>query len=73
MPVKSSLVSGGITLGVTELVPAVDWVLGGCRGPVPTSVSSLIATAIVAGLHAAYNALAARAASKQSALPAAQQ
>lgn len=65
MPMKSSLVSGGITLGVTDLIPTVDWALGGFHGPVPTSAASLVATLIVAGLHAAYNALVARSASKQ--------
>ncbi|HDR8980732.1 TPA: hypothetical protein QDA90_004329 [Burkholderia vietnamiensis] len=64
MPMKSSLVSGGITLGVTDLIPTVDWALGGFHGSVPTSASSLVATLIVAGLHAAYNAFVARAAAK---------
>ncbi|HDR9132614.1 TPA: hypothetical protein QDA91_003751 [Burkholderia vietnamiensis] len=64
MPMKSSLVSGGITLGVTDLIPTVDWALGGFHGAVPTSAASLVATLIVAGLHAAYNALVARAAAK---------
>lgn len=62
MPVKSSLVTGGITIGVTDLVPTVDWVLGGCRGPVPASLSSLIAGLVAAAFHAGYNWLAARAA-----------
>ncbi|MEM5371376.1 hypothetical protein V4C53_35825 [Paraburkholderia azotifigens] len=64
---KSSLVSGGVTLGVTELVPAVEWAISGFRGPAPASVASLIATALVTGLHAAYNAYAARTAAKQPA------
>lgn len=42
MPMKSSLVTGGITIGVTDLVPTVGWALGGCRGLVPASLSSLI-------------------------------
>ncbi|MFM0022211.1 hypothetical protein [Paraburkholderia azotifigens] len=61
---KSSLVSGGVTLGVTELVPAVEWAIGGFRGPAPASVASLIATVLVTGLHAAYNALDARSSAK---------
>lgn len=63
---KSSLVSGGVTLGVTELVPAVEWAISGFHGAAPASVSSLIATVLVTGLHAAYNAFSARQAAKQA-------
>ncbi|MCA8045460.1 hypothetical protein [Burkholderia arboris] len=55
MPVKSSLVTGGITIGALDLVPTVDWVLGGCKGPVPASLSSLIAAVAATALHAAIN------------------
>ncbi|UVS88041.1 hypothetical protein EFP18_23695 [Burkholderia glumae] len=58
---KSSLVTGGITIGVTDLVPTVDWVLGGCRGPVPASLSSLIAGLLAAAFHAGVNWFAERA------------
>ncbi|WP_257756649.1 hypothetical protein [Burkholderia glumae] len=61
MAVKSSLVTGGITIGVTDLVPTVDWVLGGCRGPVPASLSSLIAGLLAAAFHAGVNWFAERA------------
>ncbi|WP_244133814.1 hypothetical protein [Burkholderia gladioli] len=61
---KSSLVTGGITIGVTDLVPTVDWVLGGCRGPVPASLSSLIAGLLAAAFHAGVNWFAARAESR---------
>ncbi|KVC81369.1 hypothetical protein [Burkholderia ubonensis] len=56
MPMKSSLVTGGITIGVTDLVPTVDWVLGGCKGPIPASLSSLIAGLVAAVFHAAVEA-----------------
>ncbi|HEM8999466.1 hypothetical protein QZN01_06480 [Burkholderia cenocepacia] len=70
MPVKSSLVTGGITIGVTDLVPTVDWVLGGCRGPVPASLSSLIAGLVAAAFHAAVAAYTERAAAKAAQQPA---
>jgi hypothetical protein len=60
----SSLITGGLTVSAAELVPAVEWILGGCRGPVPASVSSLVAGLVAAGIHAAYNVVAARAAAK---------
>ncbi|KVT86253.1 hypothetical protein WT25_10885 [Burkholderia territorii] len=56
MAVKSSLVTGGITIGVTDLVPTVDWILGGCKGPIPASLSSLIAGLIAAAFHAGVEA-----------------
>lgn len=61
----SSIVTGGLTVGAAELVPAVEWALTGFRGPVPASVSSLVAGLVAAALHAAYNAVAARAAAKK--------
>ncbi|WP_176016658.1 hypothetical protein [Burkholderia sp. BCC0398] len=67
MPVKSSLVTGGITIGALDLVPTVDWVLGGCRGPVPASLSSLIAGAVAVALHAAVNWINARTSAKEAA------
>ncbi|MDR8087765.1 hypothetical protein KPB05_09860 [Burkholderia gladioli] len=66
MPMKSSLVTGGITIGVTDLVPTVDWVLGGCRGPVPASLSSLIAGLLAAAFHAGVNWFAERAESRSA-------
>lgn len=66
MPMKSSLVTGGITIGVTDLVPTVDWVLGGCRGPVPASLSSLIAGLLAAAFHAGVNWFAERAESRST-------
>ncbi|CAM2168107.1 conserved hypothetical protein [Burkholderia latens] len=60
MPMKSSLVTGGITIGVTDLVPTVDWILGGCKGPIPASLSSLIAGLVAAAFHAAVEAYANR-------------
>ncbi|WP_186121504.1 hypothetical protein [Burkholderia gladioli] len=66
MAVKSSLVTGGITIGVTDLVPTVDWVLGGCRGPVPASLSSLIAGLLAAAFHAGVNWFAERAESRSA-------
>ncbi|MGN4219748.1 hypothetical protein [Burkholderia gladioli] len=63
---KSSLVTGGITIGVTDLVPTVDWVLGGCRGPVPASLSSLIAGLLAAAFHAGVNWFAERAESRSA-------
>lgn len=65
----SSLLTGGLTVGAAELLPAVEWVMSGCHGGVPTSVSSLVAGLLATGLHAGYNWLAARA-NKQA--PAAQ-
>ena len=62
MPVKSSLVTGGITIGALDLVPTVDWVLGGCKGPVPASLSSLIAAFAATAIHAAINWINERAA-----------
>ncbi|BCF96653.1 hypothetical protein PPGU19_012220 [Paraburkholderia sp. PGU19] len=61
----SSLITGGLTVSAAELVPAVEWILGGCHGPVPASVSSLVAGLVAAGIHAAYNVVAARAAKTQ--------
>ncbi|KVF22959.1 hypothetical protein WJ06_10405 [Burkholderia cepacia] len=61
MPVKSSLVTGGITIGALDLVPTVDWVLGGCKGPVPASLSSLIAGLVAVVIHAAVDWLNTRA------------
>ncbi|MGN6589313.1 MAG: hypothetical protein ACTHKE_03375 [Sphingomicrobium sp.] len=53
MLTKNSLITGGAVLGATDLLPTVEYVLGGCKGPIPTSVASLIATVLAAGLHAA--------------------
>ncbi|SAK53731.1 hypothetical protein AWB78_01354 [Caballeronia calidae] len=65
MPNTSSLITGGLTVGATQLVPAVEWVLSGCHGSVPESVSTLIAGLLAAGIHAAYNTAVARGATKQ--------
>lgn len=63
----SSLLTGGLTVGATELLPAVEWVMGGCHGAVPTSVSSLVAGLLATGIHAGYNYLIARAEAKSAA------
>lgn len=63
----SSVTTGGLVVSAASLVPAVDWVLGGCHTPVPASVSYLVAGLVAAGLHAAYNAIAARSDDKAAA------
>jgi hypothetical protein len=60
----NSLVSGGLTVGAADLVPAVNWALTGFHGPVPANLSALIAGGIVMALHAGYNYFAERKASK---------
>jgi hypothetical protein len=68
---NKAIISGGLTVNAAELVPSVEWALGGFRGPVPANLSALIAGAIVMALHAGYNWLAVRAAKSAAALPAA--
>ncbi len=61
---NKAIISGGLTVSAAELVPAVEWALGGFHGAVPTNLAALIAGAIVMALHAGYNAIAARAEAK---------
>jgi hypothetical protein len=63
----NSLVSGGLTVGAADLVPAVNWALTGFHGPVPSNLSGLIAGALVMAIHAGYNYLADRADAKAAA------
>jgi hypothetical protein len=51
----NSLVSAGLTVGVADLVPTVNWALTGFKGPVPANLSGLLAGAIVMAIHAGYN------------------
>jgi hypothetical protein len=60
----NSLVSGGLTIGAADLVPAVNWALAGFHGHAPANLSALIAGGIVMALHAAYNYAADRRAAK---------
>lgn len=68
----SSFVTGGVTLSAASLVPAVQWVAAGCPMPMPAEVQLLVAGAIVTGIHAARNFIAARAERKQTATAAQQ-
>ncbi|MDR6381849.1 hypothetical protein [Paraburkholderia caribensis] len=60
------LVTGGLTIGAADLVPTVNWALGGFHGAAPANLSALIAGGVVLVLHAGYNWLVSRAAAKQS-------
>jgi hypothetical protein len=62
----SSLVTGGATLTAASLVPLVEWVAGGCKGPMPPAAQLLVAGVIVTVIHAVSNVAAARLASKQA-------
>lgn len=55
-----ALVSGGLTISAADLIPSVDWAIHGFHGPVPANLSGLIAGALVAAIHAGYNAWAER-------------
>ena len=55
-----AMISGGLTISAADLIPTVDWALRGFHGPVPTNLSGLIAGALVATVHAAYNAWSTR-------------
>lgn len=65
----NSLVSAGLTVGVADLVPTVNWALTGFKGPVPANLSGLLAGAIVMAVHAIYNRVADRPAAKAQATP----
>lgn len=69
---NKAIISGGLTVSAAELVPSVEWALGGFRGPVPANLSALIAGAVVMALHAGYNWLAVRAAKPDASQPAQQ-
>lgn len=56
----SPIASSALTITATQLVPTVNWALGGFHGAAPADLSSLIAGGIVLLLHAGYNWLAAR-------------
>lgn len=64
-----AMISGGLTVSAADLIPAVDWALHGFHGPVPANLSGLIAGALVAAIHAGYEAWATRS-SKNTAAPA---
>jgi hypothetical protein len=65
----SPIASSALTITATQLVPTVDWALGGFHGAAPADLSALIAGGIVLILHSGYNYLLARAA--KNAAPAA--
>ncbi|MCM3582180.1 hypothetical protein M3795_16985 [Ralstonia pickettii] len=61
----SAITTGGVAISTATLMPAVEWALGLIfHVPVPASVSSLIAGALVAGAHAAMNIASSKAAVK---------
>lgn len=62
----SSLITGGATLTAASLVPLVEWVAGGCKGPMQPAVQLLVAGAIVTIIHAVSNVAAARLNGKQA-------
>jgi hypothetical protein len=68
----SSIVTGGATLTAASLVPLVQWVSMGCKTPMPAEVQLLVAGAIVTGIHAVRNVVAARSAARAPQAPAAQ-
>jgi hypothetical protein len=68
----SPVATSALTVTAAQLVPTVEWILGGCHGAAPGNLSSLIAGGIVLVLHAAYNRLVVQAAEKKTA-PVAQQ
>jgi hypothetical protein len=68
MAQNSAVITGGVAISTATLMPAVEWALGlAFHVPVPASVSSLVAGVLVAGAHAAINALNARMQSKAAA------
>jgi hypothetical protein len=66
---SNPLITDGLTIGAADLVPTIDWALGGFHGTPPGNLPALIAGAIVLVLHAGYNWLAARATAKQPTTP----
>jgi hypothetical protein len=67
----SSIMIGGVTIGATTLTPYVQWAMDGFPRPVPNGTAPLLASLLVAGLHALYSYGKSRAATKQSAPPSA--
>lgn len=61
------LTSAALAVGVTDVLPTVQWAMSGFHGAVPDSTSSLIAGLVVAGVHFGLNWLSARAAAKTAA------
>jgi uncharacterized membrane protein len=71
MTQNSAVITGGVAISATTLMPAVEWALAlAFHVPVPVSVSALVAGVLASGTHAALNYIAARTAAKQAATPA---
>lgn len=51
---SNSVTTGGVVVSAASLVPTVDWVLSGCHGPVPASVSALVAGLLAMAIHQIY-------------------
>lgn len=49
-----SITTGGVVVSAASLIPAVDYVMAGCHGPVPASVSALVAGLLAMAIHQAY-------------------
>lgn len=58
---NKAIISGGLTVSAADLIPTIDWAIGGFHGLPPTNLSGLIAGAVVMAVHAGYNWLVARA------------
>lgn len=63
----SPVATSALTVTAAQLVPTVEWALGGFHGSAPTNLSALIAGGIVLVLHAGYNWVAMRADAKAAA------
>lgn len=64
---NKAIISGGLTLSAADLIPTVNWALGGFHGTVPPNLSALLAGAAVMAVHAAYNWLVTRSDAKAAA------
>lgn len=69
---SNPLITSGLTVTAVQLVPTVNWALGGFHGSPPSNLSTLVAGGIVLILHAGYNWLNSRIAAKQAAKTVAQ-
>lgn len=69
MGTTSSVTTGGVVVSAASLVPAVDWVMSGCHGPVPASVSALVAGVLAMAIHAGYAYVSSRQGMPAIALP----
>ncbi|CAB3784189.1 hypothetical protein [Pararobbsia alpina] len=67
---NKAIISGGLTVSATDLVPTINWAISGFHGLPPANLSGLVAGAVVMGLHAGYNWLASRAAKPVATQPA---